>query len=512
MTDGNTAVKDPIQWSFDRRHLAADLKVRSVRGGAATILGQAARFVINSGATIVLARLLSPEDFGLVGMIAAFTGLAPLLTEMGLSMATVQKAEITHEQINTLFWANVAFSAVGGVATLACAPVLAWFYGEPRLIALTIGTALCILFGGLSVQHGALMQRQMRFTALAVNGAVGLAGGVVVAIIAAILGAHYWAIILQNLFVCVYSVISVWFLCPWRPGLPSICKDARAMLTFGGNLTGFNIINYFARNTDSILIGRVWGPNDLGLYSKAYNLLLLPLRQVTMPLAAVAIPGLSSLQNQPERFRQYYLKSLSLAAFLAMPIGAVLLFEAGDFVRIVLGDQWTAAVRIFRYLAMAFFAQVLCNTSGWLYVSLGRTGELLRVGALGSFCMILSFVAGLPFGASGVALSYAVCMVLWVVPCMYFATRSTSILLSAVFVAVAPAFLSAMAGGAIVAVVSHPIGIATSSICCVLLRILLFGVLYLVVLYGFGRKHMHLGVLSVLAPGVSKRLKGIQAT
>jgi O-antigen/teichoic acid export membrane protein len=127
MTDGNTAVKDPIQWSFDRRHLAADLKVRSVRGGAATILGQAARFVINSGATIVLARLLSPEDFGLVGMIAAFTGLAPLLTEMGLSMATVQKAEITHEQINTLFWANVAFSAVGGVATLACAPVLAWF-------------------------------------------------------------------------------------------------------------------------------------------------------------------------------------------------------------------------------------------------------------------------------------------------------------------------------------------------------------------------------------------------
>ena len=295
---------------FDTEYLKADLKGRSVRGGAVTMAGQGVRFFLQMGSTVVLARLLTPQDFGLIAMVTAVTGFVMMFKDMGLSMATVQRAEVNHAQISTLFWINVTLSLGVMLVTAALAPAIAWFYGEPRLTWITLALAGAFIFGGLTIQHQALLRRNMRFGTLALIGIISMVMGIVAAIIAAWYGAGYWALVIMQLAGAITGAIAVWVVCGWRPGLPVRRSGVREMLAFGGNLTGFNVINYFARNADNLLIGKFWGSGPLGLYSKAYGLLMLPLRQINAPLSAVAIPALSRLKDEPERYRNYYIKAV----------------------------------------------------------------------------------------------------------------------------------------------------------------------------------------------------------
>ncbi len=177
------------------------------------------------------------------------------------------------------------------------------------------------------------------------------------------------------------------------------------MLAFGGNLTGFNVVNYFARNLDNILIGRYWGVEPLGLYSKAYSLLMLPLQQINAPISSVAIPALSRLQNDPEQYRKYYLKAISLITFVSLPGVMFMIVMSENIIRVVLGEQWIKASPIFSVLGISALIQVVLNTNGWLHVSIGRTDRMFRWGIFASFFIVVSFFIGLPYGAIGVATS-----------------------------------------------------------------------------------------------------------
>lgn len=409
---------------FDTEHLKADLKGRSVRSGVITMVAQAVKFLLQMGVTVVLARLLTPEDFGLIAMVTAITGFVGMFKSMGLSMATVQKPDITHEQISTLFWINVMLSLGIMLLIAAIAPAIAWFYGDSRLTWITLALASVFIFSGLTIQHQALLTRQMRFGRLAAIEVISNVAGVVTGIVLAWYGAGYWALVLMHAAGAITTAIGVWSACRWCPGLPVRNSGVRGMLAFGGNLTGFNIINYFGRNLDNILIGRYWGALSLGLYSKAYNLLMLPIRQIIAPISAVAIPTLSRLQDEPERYRRYYCRAISLIAFITMPLVITLAALSDEIIRIVLGEQWADTAVIFKVLAFAAMVQPVVSTTGWVYVSLGQTNRMLRWGLIGVPLIILSFVIGLPWGALGVAVSYTVCTVIFIpVPCLLFAFR-----------------------------------------------------------------------------------------
>ena len=207
-------------------------------------------------------------------MVVVVTGFVSMFKDLGLSNATIQKEEINAEQISTLFWVNVALSVTILLLTASLAPAVAWFYGDSRLTLITLVYAVGFLFGGLTVQHEALLRRQMRFTALAVTDIVSLIAGIVTALVLGWYGARYWALVANQLVVGFTNTVAVWALCRWRPGLPVRNSGVRSMLVFGRNLTGFSIINYFARNLDNMLIGKFWGSQQLGLYAKAYQLLL----------------------------------------------------------------------------------------------------------------------------------------------------------------------------------------------------------------------------------------------
>lgn len=391
---------------FRTDHLKDDLKGRSVRGGAVTMAAQVSKFVLQMGSTVFLARLLAPEDYGLIGMVTVVIGFAGLFKDLGLSTATIQKSEINHNQVSTLFWINFAISCTTGLVVAALAPVVAWFYQEPRLTGITLALATSFIFGGLTVQHQALLRRQMNFTSLAKIEVISMLTGVVTAIISGWYGLGYWSLVLMQIATAIANAVGVWIACGWRPGTPLLSSGLRSMLAFGGNLTAFNFVNYFSRNLDNILIGQYWGPQQLGLYAQAYKLVLLPINQINGPITSVALPALSSLQSEPQNYSKFYYKAILAISTLGMPMLGFLVASADKVILTLLGKQWLGAVVIFQLLIPAAFNATIGVGQGWVYQSLGMVDRQLRWGIVSSILNVILFLIGVRWGAIGVAAAY----------------------------------------------------------------------------------------------------------
>jgi O-antigen/teichoic acid export membrane protein len=400
-------------------HLLPAIEGRTVRGGAISIVSNAVKLTIIILSTGIMARLLTPEDYGLVGMVAVFTSFASLFKDLGLSHAIVQISKVNHGQISTLFWINLGMSLATAVIIALMSPVVAWFYEEPRLTAITAVVAIGFLLGGLTVQHEALLRRQMRFFALSAVSLFSMFCGYAVGIVSALLGAGYWALIFAQLALLGSNALAVWVLCSWRPGLPRKNSSARNMLTLGGNVTGHTTINYFSGNMDHLMIGRVWGPEELGFYAKALQLLSMPTEQVNEPLASVTIPALSRLNDSPERYRQTYFRIMHKVLLLTMPCMAFMIATSESLVHLVLGPQWDATTRIFVFLGIAGLFQPVINTASWLLLSQGRGRHMLHWSILSAPLTVAFVFAGLSWGVVGVAASYSIGRLCLLYPLMF---------------------------------------------------------------------------------------------
>jgi O-antigen/teichoic acid export membrane protein len=465
-------------------HLSADLRGRSVRGGAVTLTSQGAKFLLTLASMAVLARMLTPEDFGLIAMATVVIGFTSVFKDMGFSMATVQSPDIRHSQASTLYWLNVAASVVITIATAAVAPLLAWFYKEPRVTAVTIALAGTILFGGFGIQHQALLRRQMRFGALAFAEIVSLVVGTLAAIASALAGLGYWSLVVLNVVREIANTAFVWILCRWRPGGPVRRGGIRPLISFGAHLTGFNIVNYIARNVQKMLIGWYSGAGPLGLYNNADRILLLPMQQINMPLTSVAVPALSRIQNETERYRAYFRRGVMLTVTAGMPVVTFLFVVADKAVLAFLGPQWAGAVPIFRALGPAAFIGTFNVATGWVYVSLGTTRRQFNWGLIASAVTIVGYAIGLPWGAIGVAVAFSASTVILRLPSIQYCFRGTQLRLEDLWIALwRPTVSSLVAGGLLVALdrvfaVRLPVGISLG------LDFLFYSLLYIVVWIG----------------------------
>ena len=356
-----------------------DLKEKTIRGGAARLGTQVASLVLRAGALVVLARLLSPKDFGLVGMVTAYTGLLNLFRDFGLSAAAVQRSDITSDQHSTLFWINVLFGALLALVTLAAAPAIAAFYHEPRLVwvAAVLGTAF--LFNAVGIQHSALLQREMRFTALAAISLVSLIVGTAIAIGGAAIGYGYWALVANSVTTPLVASIGFWLATGWVPGMPRQRAGIRSMMHFGGTITLNCIIAYIASNADKVMIGRFLGVDALGIYGRGFQLVSLPTDSLNSAVGEVAFSALSRLQNDPARLRSYFLKGFSLVFELTLPITIAFGLFADDFVLVLLGPKWQASTEIVRLLAPTIAVMAVINPMGWLIFSLGLVRRSLKI-------------------------------------------------------------------------------------------------------------------------------------
>jgi O-antigen/teichoic acid export membrane protein len=418
------------------------LKRKSVQGGVVTLTSQGLKFVLTTGSTMILARLLTPEDFGLQGMVLAMTGFVSLFSDIGLSTATVQRDAITHEQTSTLFWINVALGVVLAILVALLAPGLVHFYHEPRLFWMAIGAAWTFLISGFGVQHSALLVREMRFTTLAKIQISSLAVSSAVGIGMAASGYGYRALIGSIVVAPVITVCGMWFAVRWIPGLPRRGYELRSALHFGGTLTLNNLVVYLGYNVEKILLGRFWGAAALGLYGRAYSLVNLPTTQLHTAIYTVAFPAFSRLQVDPQRLRNSFLKVYAAVVSLSIPVTLCCILFAEEMIRIALGAKWGGAVPIFRLLGPTVLALGMINPFGWFLTSTGRVGRSLKISLLIAPSVILGILMGLRYGPKGVALGYSSVMVFLIAPVIVWAVHGTGITLREVWKAIKPPILS----------------------------------------------------------------------
>jgi O-antigen/teichoic acid export membrane protein len=436
-----------------------DLAHRASRGTLMTVGAQWSRTALQLVSTVVLARLLAPADFGLVAMVMAIVGVADLIREFGLSGAIVRLREIDDGMWAAIHRFSLGLGIVAGGLAAASAPLIAALYGEERLVGLTLALAPLVLVNSVAMPLQAGLQRDLRFGTIAIVEIVAAVVGVAAAITAAALGAWVWSLVLLPGVSALVRLIG--FLGIRRPPLTRArpWRDLRPVLGTGGSILGVELLNYAARNVDNVLIGRALGPAVLGVYTRAYALLMLPISQLNGPLARVGLPVLSRLRDDEDAYRRYVRAAMLVIAYAAIPTFALLAAMAGPLVLVLLGDAWTEAAPIFALLAIAGAAQALGNVSGWLYVSLGRAHRQLVYFAATKPLVIAAFVVGLMWnGVHGLALLYGLVSCALLVPGFLLAIRGTFVTAADVFLPVLRPVLLAPFAFAAAAAVSALLG------------------------------------------------------
>ena len=400
------------QEHFNTKELSANLKQKSIQSGIITFASQPLKLVLGIGSTAILARLLTPGDFGLLAMITPLFLLVDSLSNFGLETAVVQKDDLDRQQASAIFWKSLKINSILIGTTIILAPVVAWFYKEERLTGMILGLAVgafsvCLAFG-----HKALLKRQMRFGTITIIELISLILSSIIAIAAAKIGWGYWALVLQLSVMQVAQSIAQWWVCDWRPSRyvkdDKLNTELNATMSYGKHLTGFRFLTRIGMHLDRILIGYVSGANALGLYSVAYKWAYFPFEQVYFPMFDVAVSSLSRVQHDVDLYRSYARRGLMPIFAFCMPALAFSFVEARSIILLLLGKQWLEAVPLFRLLAVAVYVVSMYRVTKWLYVSAGQTQRQFRWALIHTPVMIAAVVIGAKWGALGVAIGYMV--------------------------------------------------------------------------------------------------------
>jgi PST family polysaccharide transporter len=438
---------------------AASLKRQSAMGAAMTMGGQGTKFILQFGSQVLLARLLLPTDFGLLAMVGPLVAAALLLTDLGLSAATIQRPTINQVELSSLFWLNVLIGCCLAALAVAAAPLAAIFYATPAVTPVMMTMAVALLLSSLAAQHLALLNRRMRFGAIALIEVGALAAGVIVGVGAALSGFGYWSLVAMQITNGIATLVMACLFSRWRPSRPGISRDALHLLRFGGTVTGYNLLGYLITNLDNILIGARFGAGPLGIYDRAYKLMFQPLWQMTAPAARVAIPLLSRLSGDDAGYRGAYLAMLGGVLTLTTPGILCAIVFAKPVIFVLLGERWMESAPTFSWLGVAALSLQLRQAASWLFVSQGRANEQLKWGGLGSAAVIIGYLIGIFWGPKGVAMSAAISSALVQIPMMWWAvTRSGPVTRAdAVRLAIPIGTAAAITGGLLAIAAREPI-------------------------------------------------------
>jgi O-antigen/teichoic acid export membrane protein len=399
----------------------AELRRLAVQGAGVTVLSQGVMLAVQIITTVVLARLLMPSDFGVVAMVSTFSLL--LTSFPGFTEAVLQREQINHFLASNLFWISTGVGIVLTAAFAGAGSLLAWFYGDPRVVDIAIALSFQIFINGISIVHQALLQRAMRFPAVSANEIIARVMSVVVSISCAWAGCGYWALVAGILTFPFSRSVGAWYLCRWVPGLPRRAAGTEALARFTKNVYGRYTVDYFAHNMDNVLVGWRFGAQPLGFYKKAYDLFALPANQLVKPLTAVAVAALSRFKSDPARYRRYLLNALAVTAFVGMGLGADLTLTGKDVIRLLLGPNWAQSGRIFTFLGLGIGFMFVHATHDWIHLSIGTTERYFRWGLVEFGVTGLLFIPGLSWGPEGVAIAWTVSYAILTLPAFWYAGR-----------------------------------------------------------------------------------------
>jgi O-antigen/teichoic acid export membrane protein len=432
---------------FDDTDVSANMTGNIVRGSAHLAASSVGSFAINIVSTMILARLLNPEAYGLLAMVFVVTNFLTQFRDMNLTLATVQKAQITHRQISTVYWFNVAVSCAIALIVIAMAPGISWFYSEPRLTGIAACLAISIVIRGFASQHKALLRRKMRFGTMVVMDLTSTLAGYCAAIGFAWFGYGYWALVWLQIATSAADLVLCWTVTGWRPSLPSRGSGVRAMLAFGTNLTAYSLIRYVSRSLDNVIIGRLSGAMVLGIYSRSRDLVGQATGYAQSPFSAVGLPSLSRLMDQPEKYRRTFSRLAEKIAIIAMPTTALIICTAPEIVQILLGPKWAAAAPVLRILSVLISTETMFGAVNWLFVSQGRGSQLLRYGIFDAVVRTVGIFIGFSWGMLGIATALAVTAACVHLPAqIWYACREGPVRQTDVYRMLAPILLGSSVG------------------------------------------------------------------
>ncbi len=385
-----------------------DLASAASRGAASTIVWQLLRALIQFGSALVLARLLSPSDFGLLAMILAVTGLGEVLRDLGLSLASVQAKSLDQCEKSNLFWINVVSGAVlSGIVCVLARPMAA-LYGEPALVTMTLALAPIYLLNATAAQFRAQLNRDMRYTSMNLVDVIPYAIGFGIAAIVGLATGSYWALVIQQLTVALSGLVLAMLVSRWWPSWPKRHVSVRRFLRFGIGATGTQTLQYITRNADNVAIGAVWGSAMLGLYAKAFQLLILPMNQFMAPMTRVTLPVLSKVRDDRVTFLRYFNAGQMISGLVVAVGYGIVTGLAHPLIRLFLGADWLPMASIFQALAVGGLFRALTQPLSWVYLSLGRTTAFFKYSLVSQPLIILCMLTALPWGPVGVAVALSV--------------------------------------------------------------------------------------------------------
>jgi len=402
---------------------------------------QIAKHGIQFVSIFILARLISPEEYGVVAMVGVFTRFAGMFRNLGLSSSTIQVNKLSHEQLSNLFWINTGAGFLLTVIIAILSPTV------------TIALSITLAIGSCSTQQRALLVRKMQFEKIAIATISSLLCSSAITIYFAYKGYSYWSLIYGQIAEVTFLTLTLNLLSGWRPGMPKRNTGIGKMLRYGADITGFNFLMFFTRNLDNILIGKTWGANSLGIYSKAYSLLMLPISNLRNPINSVAFPAMSKLKNQPKLFRSYYKKIATTLAHISMPFVTFMFVAATPIIQIGLGEKWLDTIPVFKILAIAAFIQPVSSLRGMIAMSSGNSKRVLKSGTISAITITSAFIIGNRWGVEGVASAYCVAVWSLALPMHVFCTRGTAIKAKDLVSACTYPAVTSLASGAITLVI-----------------------------------------------------------
>ena len=370
--------------------------------GAASVGAQALQFLVS----IVMARLLLPSQFGEAALAYSITAFAMIFTDLGLSAAIVHAPRVTEELLSSAFWLSALTGLGLTIATCVLAFPVAAIYGKPELLGLLIVASLNFTFscGGV---HLALLERSLNFRRIAFIETVCALIGSLVAPLLALLGFGVYSLMIGPLFWTCLSTALFWANVRWWPRRWASRREIRDLWMFSRGLVGFNVINYWSRNLDNLLLGGTVSSGELGQYSRSYNLMMIPVGQMGGVMMRVLFPALSRMQDEPKRMARAWSRALAaVSGSFAMPLALTMAATAPAMVKVLYGQKWMGMVPVLEVLSIAAVPQIVGAATGGAYRAAGRTGLLFKVGVASTTLAIVAIIAGLPWGIMGVAITF----------------------------------------------------------------------------------------------------------
>jgi len=467
------------------------LKHEVVSGVAWNTAGKISNQVLQFSLSVILMRLLAPSDYGLIAMAMVLIGFVTIFGEFGFSSALIQNQNIKEDHKSSIFWLNII---IGGLLTFLIfyfADFFSSFYGNEQLTPIIKYLSFSFIISSFSIVPNTLLQKEMNYSALnKIEVSVVLFSGIV-GVYMALNGWGAMSLVFQTLSMHLFKVPLVFIASRWFPKRIFSSASVKELFSYSAYLSGFNFINYWARKSDDLLIGKFMGADSLGIYSRAYSLMLLPITQVISLVSNVMFPAMSLIQDDKERVKSIFLRVVQVLAFITFPLMIGLIASADNFVLGIFGVKWAEVIPIIRILAFVGVIQTLANPTGWIYTSQGKTKWIFWWGIFGSGSIILAIVIGVLIGSIySVAIAYLIVSIILIYPAISIPGRIINLKFSEVFNSVLPVLLVSLIMGAIVYLTGSILPVSLSVLIKLIIQVCLGIAIYLSVTWFFKIKSL----------------------